>query len=215
VPFDTFQHGAVRGFLHPASSDGHSALVLTHGAGADATAPVLILIAEAFSAAGVSVLRCNLAFRDRRPHGPPFPAQAAADRERLREATNAVRGVGATRVFLGGHSYGGRQATMLAAESPEVAGALLLLSYPLHPPRKPENRRAAHLPSLTTPAFFVHGTRDPLGTPAELREAIALIPAATRLIEVEGAGHDLRSKLTAGAARALVEEFLAFAGCIT
>ena len=66
-------------------------------------------------------------------------------------------------VVLGGHSYGGRQATMLAAEEPGVAEALLLLSYPLHPPNKPAQLRTAHFPQLRTPALFVSGTKDPFG----------------------------------------------------
>ena len=80
---------------------------------------------------------------------------------------------------------------MLAAESPELADRLLLLSYPLHPPRKLEQLRTAHFPNLRTPALFVHGTRDPFGSSEEFRRAIALIPARTSLLEVEGAGHEL------------------------
>jgi predicted alpha/beta-hydrolase family hydrolase len=80
---------------------------------------------------------------------------------------------------------------MLAAEAPDLAACLLLLSYPLHPPGRPQELRAAHLPRLRTPAVFVHGTRDPFATSAELQDAVALIPAPTALIEIEGAGHDL------------------------
>ena len=82
------------------------------------------------------------------------------------------------RVFLGGHSYGGRQASMLAASDPAVTPALLLLSYPLHPPRRPEQLRTAHFPDLRTPALFVHGVRDPFGSREEMEAALALIPAA-------------------------------------
>ncbi len=71
-------------------------------------------------------------------------------------------------VILGGHSYGGRQSTMLAAEEPGLVEALLLLSYPLHPPGKPAQPRTAHFPALRTPALFVHGTKDPFGTIEEL-----------------------------------------------
>jgi predicted alpha/beta-hydrolase family hydrolase len=72
--------------------------------------------------------------------------------------------------------------------------ALLLLSYPLHPPRKPEQQRTQHLPDLHTPALFVSGTRDPFGTIDELKQALKMIPAKTKLIAVEGAGHDLGFK---------------------
>ena len=155
-------------------------------------------MSEAFAAAGYLVLRCNLPFRQERPHGPPFPASAARDREGLRRAIEVLRSKTSGRIFLGGHSYGGRQATMLAAEYPQMTPALLLFSYPLHPPRKAEQLRTAHLPNLRTPALFVHGGRDPFGSIAEMETALALIPAKHELMAVENAGHDLLGKKTAG-----------------
>jgi hypothetical protein len=98
------------------------------------------------------------------------------------------------RIFLGGHSYGGRQASMLCAEQPELVGGLLLCSYPLHPPGKPDRLRIQHLPALQVPVLFVHGTRDPFGTIEELDAARKLIPGKTALLRVEGAGHDLGFK---------------------
>lgn len=98
------------------------------------------------------------------------------------------------RIFLGGHSYGGRQASMLCAEQPELVSGLLLLSYPLHPPRKPDQLRTQHLFHLQVPTVFVHGERDPFGTLAEMENALKLIPAKTKLFRVEGAGHDLGFK---------------------
>ncbi len=185
------EDGAVRGFLHrPARPDGRG-LVLTHGAGGNCRAPLLSACAEAFAAAGVTVLRCDLAFRQKRGNGPPHPAGAAADRAGLRDAVAWLRVQVAGPVVLGGHSYGGRQASMLAAEQPGIAPALLLLSYPLHPPDKPDRLRTAHFPNVRTPAVFVSGDEDPYGTLDELRAAIAAIPAPTRLIAVAGAGHDL------------------------
>jgi hypothetical protein len=81
---------------------------------------------------------------------------------------------------------------MLAAEEPGLVSGLLLLSYPLHPPDKRQQPRTAHFASFRTPAVFVHGTKDPFGTIDELQAALALIPAPTRLIAVEGAGHELK-----------------------
>jgi predicted alpha/beta-hydrolase family hydrolase len=186
-----FEGENVRGFLHPAESAGRG-LVLTHGAGANCNAPVLVAMASAFVAAGVSVLRCDLPFRQRRPSGPPSPATAAADRAGLQSAVEALREVVAGSVYLGGHSYGGRQASMLAAEHPDLVEALLLLSYPLHPPGKPTQPRTEHFQNLRTPAVFVHGTKDSFGSIAEMQAALALIPSRTRLLPVEGAGHDLK-----------------------
>jgi predicted alpha/beta-hydrolase family hydrolase len=189
---EPYSGDGVRGFLHEPSGGSGAGLVLTHGAGSDCTTPVLVETAKAFAAAGIAVLRCDLAFRQQRPSGPPFPATAAADRESLRRALAALRKLAAGALFLGGHSYGGRQASMLAADEPAIATALLLLSYPLHPPKKPEQLRTDHWPRLTTRAVFVHGTRDGFGTIEELESKLKLIPAKTQLIRIEGAGHDLK-----------------------
>jgi uncharacterized protein len=192
----------VRGFLHtPASANG-DALVLTHGAGSNCAAPLLVALSEMFATHGYQVLRCDLPFRQQRPTGPPFPGQAERDRAGLRNAVAAMQKMVKGRIFLGGHSYGGRQATMLCAEESELVPALdsklvdglLLLSYPLHPPRKPEQLRTQHLPNLRTPSLFVHGTRDPFGTPEEMMAALQQIPAKNELMKVEGAGHDLGFK---------------------
>ena len=183
--------GNVHGFLHQPSERRADGLVLAHGAGSDARAPLLEAIATAFAQAGIWVLRCNLPFRQRKPHGPPHPADAAADRANLREAARQLHALAHGRIFLGGHSYGGRQATMLAAEDPQVAAALVLFSYPLHPPNQPDKWRTAHFPQLQTPALFVHGTKDAFGSPEEMRTALALPPAPTSLVILDRAGHDL------------------------
>jgi uncharacterized protein len=185
---------AVRGFLHSPSNANGDALVLTHGAGSNCNAPLLIALAEAFAAHGYTVLRCDLPFRLERRTGPPFPGNAERDRAGLRNAVAVIRKLVPWRIFLGGHSYGGRQATMLCAAEPDLVSGLLLLSYPLHPPRKPEQFRTQHLPDLRTPSLFVHGTRDPFGSIEEIKRALQLIPAKTGLMEVEGAGHDLGFK---------------------
>ena len=187
-----FREGSVSGFLHKPDKPGDTGLVLTHGAGGNSKAPMLVTLADAFCAAGYWVLRCDMAFRQHKPFGPPSPATSASDRASLRDAVEAMRKLVNGTVLLGGHSYGGRQSTMLAAEDPSLVTALLLCSYPLHPPGKPGQPRTAHFPNLRTPALFVHGTSDPFGTIEELTEALKLIPARTELIAVEGAGHELK-----------------------
>ncbi|MGA9981480.1 MAG: alpha/beta family hydrolase [Candidatus Sulfotelmatobacter sp.] len=218
----------VRGYLHTPETPNNHALVLTHGAGSNAQAPLLIALADAFCAAGFTVLRCDLPYRQSRSYGPPGPADAARDRAGLKNAIAAVKNtlgaaenLGAplkpgsglsgnfpssdpdqsqarSQIFLGGHSYGGRQSSMLCAElsetEPELVSGLLLLSYPLHPPRKPEQQRTQHLPNLHTPTLFVQGTRDPFATIAEIEQTLKMIPAKTKLLVIEGAGHDLGFK---------------------
>ena len=183
----------VRGFLHQPVTPTGQALVLTHGAGSNAAAPLLIALADVFTSAGFTVLRCDLPYRQSRPYGPPGPGDAARDRAGLVNAIGAIKKM-SERIFLGGHSYGGRQASMLCAEQPELVSGLLLLSYPLHPPRKPDQLRTQHLFNLRVPTLFVHGERDPFGTLAEIETALKLIPGKTRLLSVEGAGHDLGFK---------------------
>jgi len=85
-------------------------------------------------------------------------------------------------------------ASMLAAREPGLAEALLLLSYPLHPPRKPEQMRTQHFANLRTPALFVSGSRDGFGSIAELEAALRLISARTQLLPVQSAGHELLTK---------------------
>jgi hypothetical protein len=194
-PFgDTSCDPQVRGFIHRPESANGNGIVLTHGAGANCQTSLLTALAEAFAMAGLTVLRVDLPFRQARAFGPPRPGDAARDRDGLKNAAKALRKQIPGRVFLGGHSYGGRQDTILAASGLELVDGLLLLSYPLHPPGKPAQLRTQHLPDLKTPSMFVHGTRDPFGSIEEMESALKLIPAKHLLIPVEGAGHDLGFK---------------------
>jgi uncharacterized protein len=184
----------IRGWLHePARPNGDS-ILLTHGAGTDRNSKLLATLASAFEVAGFTVLRYDLPFRQERRFGPPRFGGAERDREGIRQAAAAVNEKTRGRVFLGGHSYGGRQSFMLLAEEPQIADGLLLLSYPLHPPRKPGQLRTAHFPRLSRPALFIHGTRDPFGSIDEMKAALDLIPARHSLLEIDGAGHELLRK---------------------
>jgi predicted alpha/beta-hydrolase family hydrolase len=213
-PFvDTSLDPPVRGFLHRPSRIGTDGLVLTHGAGGNARAALLVALAEIFADAGFYVLRCDLPYRQNRPNGPPRPGDAARDRAGLKSAVAAIRKLATGRAFLAGHSYGGRQATMLCAEQPDLVQGLLLTSYPLHPPGKPEQLRIQHLPRLRNPSLFVEGTRDAFGTVAELERALKLVPTKTKLVTVEGAGHDLGFKgksAPAGLPERILAEFQGF-----
>lgn len=219
APFadDSSGEPAVRGFLHRPLRPSGDVLALAHGAGSTCEAPLLVTVASAFADAGFTVLRCDLPFRQRRPHGPPSRASAAQDREGLRRAVSSLRKLAPCRLFLGGHSYGGRQASMLAATDPTLVDGLLLLSYPLHPPRRPSEVRTAHFPELGTRALFVHGSRDPFGSFQEMESALKLIPAPTSLLAIEGAGHNLLfnrgfQRATSDLPKAVVGAFRTFFG---
>ncbi len=202
-----FERELVRGWLHETADASGRGLVITHGAGSNCHSPLLVAVAEAFAAGGFHVLRCDLPFRQIRAAGPPLGGVAARDREGLLRASQAMREIAPGLVILGGHSYGGRQATLLAAETPAAADMLLLLSYPLHPPRQPETLRTAHFSRLHTPSLFLHGTRDPFGSIAEMRSALTGVPGRNHLVVLEKMGHEL----SPSAAPDILREIVCFA----
>lgn len=186
----------MRGDLHPVAQP-RACIALFHGAGSNRNTKLLIALAEEFARHDVAVYRGDLPYRQLRPTGPPTRDQAR-DREGIRSAAAFLRErYPSIPVWIGGHSYGGRQASMLAAEDPSVADGLLLLSYPLHPPKKPTELRTAHLPSLRTPTLVVHGARDSFATTDEIGAALALIPARTALLSFEKLGHELAPSVVA------------------
>jgi predicted alpha/beta-hydrolase family hydrolase len=201
----------VRGFLHAAEGKAVGVLVLTHGAGGNANAPLLVAVSERLAASGLNVLRCDLPFRQRRPTGPPSPSDAKHDQAGLRRAVTLMKEKFGGQAYLGGVSYGGRQGSMLVASEPSLVEGLLLSSYPLHPPGRPTQLRTAHLPELRVPTLFVSGTRDAFGSIDELEAAIKLIPARTKLVAIDGAGHGLLQKSNRSELpEKITQEFLSF-----
>ena len=183
-------------------------LILTHGAGSNRNAPLLVALDRVLSESGITVVRYDLPFRQARPSGPPRPSDAALDRDGLREQAEAARARGGS-VWMGGQSYGGRQVSMLAAEAPGIADGLLLLSYPLHAPGKPQQLRNAHWPQIRIPVLLIHGTKDPFGSQEEMSSALPLLAGHSRLVPMPNAGHDLgRDKVAA--ARMIASEFQQF-----
>ena len=145
----------VRGFLHLADPAGKDFLVLTHGAGGNAKAPLLVALSERIAAAGVTTLRCDLPYRQRRPTGPPSPSDAKHDQAGLRRAVALMRERFGGRAFLGGVSYGGRQASMLVAAEPSLVAACCFCLIRCIRPDDPNNsaphicRSCAHPPCLS------------------------------------------------------------------
>jgi len=172
-------------------------VVLTHGAGGSRESTLLQRVCDEWARRGWLAVRYNLPYRRRRPKGPPS-GSAATDRAGIVEAIALCRSLAGGPLIAGGHSYGGRQTSMVVAALsegvPAPVDALTLFSYPVHPPGKPERPRTEHLPDITVPTVFTHGTSDPFGTPAEVRDAAALISAPTEVVEITGARHDLGSK---------------------
>jgi len=164
------------------------AVLLTPGAGASADHHVLVAIEAAL--APLPVRRMDFPYRKAGRRAPDrAPVLIEAIRSEL-AACCAEVGTTEDRVVLGGRSMGGRMCSMAVAEGTPAAG-LVLLSYPLHPPGRPERRRVDHLPAIGVPCLFVSGERDPFGTPDEMTEATASIPGAVTHRWLPG-GHDPR-----------------------
>jgi uncharacterized protein len=184
----------IAGVAHEPEGEAKGTVVLTHGAGGSRESPLLIRICDEWAGRGWLAVRYNLPYRRRRPKGPPRFGAAVTDQAGVVEAVALARTLTRGPVIAGGHSYGGRMTSMVVADAAAAVDVLTLFSYPLHPPGKPERARTDHLPRITAPTVFTHGTADPFGTIDELRPAAALIPADTELVEITGARHDLGSK---------------------
>jgi uncharacterized protein len=163
--------------------------VCAHGAGGHKDDPGMLACAKAIESAGVEVLRFNFPYRERGSRMPdpvaklvPFFAETA---ERARRPDS--------KLIIGGRSMGGRVASMLVAEGFACDG-LLLISYPLHPPGKPERLRAAHLPRIKVPVLCFNGTRDELCRRDLMQQALKDVQTRWEMCWVEGADHALRTK---------------------
>jgi len=167
------------------------ALLLTPGAGSSRDQSTLVAIEEAL--APLPVVRIDFPYRREGRRAPDRAPKLIACVVEGAEALAATTGVAPASIVLGGRSMGGRMCSMAVAEGLPAAG-LVLISYPLHPPGKPDRLRVEHLPELTVPCLFISGTRDPFGSPAELEVATADIPGAVTHVWFEGAGHDLKRR---------------------
>ncbi|OBG85689.1 alpha/beta hydrolase [Mycobacterium sp. E802] len=187
---------AIAGIAHEPDGPAQGVVVLTHGAGGNRDSPMLVKLCDEWASRGWLAIRYNLPYRRRRPKGPPS-GSAAGDQDGIAEAVALARTLSDGPVIAGGHSYGGRMTSMVASDNNEPGPAidvLTLFSYPLHPPGKPERARTEHLPRITMPTVFTHGTSDPFGTVEEITAAAALVSAPTEIVIIEGARHDLGSK---------------------
>lgn len=183
---------AIAGIAHPPAGDPAGIVLLTHGAGGNRESPMLVRLCDQWAGRGWLAVRYDLPYRRRRPKGPPS-GSASADQAGIADAVALARSLTQGPVLAGGHSYGGRMTSMAVADGVAVE-ALTLFSYPLHPPGKPERARTEHLPRITVPTVFTHGTSDPFATIDELRAAAELVSAPTEVVEITGARHDLGSK---------------------
>jgi len=172
----------------------HTTLVLAHGAGAGQQHPFMIQFATGLATRGIDVLTFNFVYTEQRRR---VPDRTEALEACYRAALASARGYGpfdSNTLFVGGKSMGGRIASYLAAAADAAAlgiRGVVLLGYPLHPPGKPAQLRVSHLPRIGVPMLFVQGSRDPFGTPDELRPHLEALGARVTLHVVEGGDHSL------------------------
>ena len=183
-------------------------LVLAHGAGAGSAHPWMKKVAAGLAERGVQVVLFDFAYV---AAGRSAPDRAPVLEATWREVWQGVTARASGPVFAGGKSMGGRIASMVAAHPPASGfdpppAGLIFFGYPLHPPGKPEQRRDAHLSKIRVPMLFLHGTRDPFGSPDEMEPLVRSLKQSTlRLFDhgdhslVAGKRHDPKGELLASA----------------
>jgi len=165
------------------------AILLAPGAGADRTHHTLVAVTAAVEPMPGACM--DFPYRKAGKRAPDRAPVAVAAVVAEAEALVASAGIEPEQLVLGGRSFGGRMCSMAVAEGLPAAG-LVLLSYPLHPPGKPEKLRTEHFPALTVPCLFVSGDKDPFGHPDEFDDAVAAIPGPVTQVWLPG-GHDPRN----------------------
>jgi len=191
--FDIATHGSTTALVYRASEPLEVTLILAHGAGAPQTHPFMVDMASRLASRGIDVVTFNFLYTEQ---GRKLPDRSDTLQACWQAAIASVRargGLATERLFIGGKSMGGRMASNLAVstagEGLTVRG-LVFLGYPLHPAKKPKVRRDEHLPRVPFPMLFVQGSRDELGSAAELRALVRRLPHAS-LHLVGGGDHSL------------------------
>lgn len=164
-------------------------VLLTPGAGSDRTHHTLVALEEALGP--LPVTRVDFPYRKEGRKAPDRAPKLIASLFSDADTFYRRAGVAPQRLVLGGRSMGGRMCSMAVAEGLPAAG-LVLLSYPLHPPGKPERLRTEHFPDIEVPCLFVGGDRDPFGTPEELEAATAAIAGPVTHHWIAGGRHDVK-----------------------
>lgn len=172
------------------TTSGAGALLLTPGAGADRTHHTLAAIEE--QVAPLPTARVDFPSRIAGRKTPDRAPVAIAHLVEEAAALVASAAVDPGRLVLGGRSYGGRMCSMAVAEGLPAAG-LVLLSYPLHPPGKPDKLRVEHFGAITVPVLLVSGGKDPFGSPDEFAGHVGAIAGPVTQVWLTG-GHDPRNQ---------------------
>jgi uncharacterized protein len=192
LPIDEAPVEAVTAALHRPGRRTGAPVLLTHGAGGDLDNAGLVALAEVLVGLGHPVLRCNLPYREAGRRGAPRAESNVAHLRRILASATEVTGLRGPWIG-GGKSYGGRVASLLAAEDGHDAFAgLLFYGYPLHPPGKTDRLRVDHWPRIPVPCLFLQGTRDTFCEPGLLEQHVHKLPRRATVHLVEGGDHSLK-----------------------
>jgi predicted alpha/beta-hydrolase family hydrolase len=189
--------GRTTALLYPAerSNTPGAALILAHGAGSDQHHPFLVSVARGLTTAArsIDVMTFNFLYTEQRKRVPDRMPQLVACYRGVITAARDQLPSARERLFIGGKSMGGRAATHVVADDPDVpVKGICLLGYPLHPPGRPAQLRDAHLPAVGRPMLFIQGSRDAFGTPTELKPILDRLSPPPTLHIVEGGDHSFR-----------------------
>jgi uncharacterized protein len=187
-------HDTVTAIVYPATPRDQAkiTLILAPGAGAGQTSEFMVNFATGLSERGIETVTFNFYYKE---IGRKIPDQNNKLELCYRSVVNMVletKKISTNRLAMGGKSMGGRIASQLAADGSTELLGLVFLGYPLHPPGKPEQLRAAHLAHIKAPMLFVQGSRDAFGTPDELRPIIDALAARTDLYVIDDADHSFK-----------------------
>lgn len=176
-------------------SHAHWALILAHGAGAPMDHPFMETVSQRIAGSGVRVIRFDFPYMQRRrvEGGRRPPDRLPVLRDTFRSVIEAVS---APRLAIGGKSMGGRIATLLAADDPDLCDAVVCLGYPFHPPGKPDRLRTDHLAELSVPTLIVQGTRDALGSRDEVADYA--LSESIRIHWLEDGDHSFKPRKRSG-----------------
>jgi len=182
---------SVSGLLYAANKQQrlNVTLLLGHGAGADQTSAFMVSFAKGIAARGIDTVTFNFLYTEQGRRAPDTSGKLEACYRAAIAAVRGLRKLKANRLLIGGKSLGGRIASQVAAAGVDDLAGLVFLGYPLHAPGKADQSRAAHLPQIHAPMLFVQGTRDPFGSPDELRSVIKKLKLRATIYEVAGGDH--------------------------
>jgi predicted alpha/beta-hydrolase family hydrolase len=220
VEINEYQSVTAISYAANAKTRAGTTLILGHGAGAGQTSAFMVNFATELAERGIDAVTFNFFYTEHGRRAPDTNDKLEACYRAVIESVRIHKNLRANKLAIGGKSMGGRIASQVAASGEKDLAGLVFLGYPLHPPGKPENLRAKHLPGIKAPMLFVQGSRDAFGTPEELRSISETLKTPARLYIVDGGDHSFKVPKSAGVAqeeihRAVLDEVAAWLKRVT